>query len=176
MPICCSTSSTAVMNSNRRLYHQPPILPNGAGVSNAGLRRPIVDRLVHHSEIMVIEGGSYRMRDAKSAASKKRTVKSRRKPSNQPALKQPGTHDDDEYDTPDRLLTIDEARHRHRLLITLRDALWRPTGQITRMHREIYDDRTGYKSDGKLTMISVLFENINRSMKWSSEVAAVPHC
>jgi len=49
-------------------------------------------RLVHHSEIMVIEGGSYRMREAKErAANKKKTVKSRRKPAGQPAPKQPRT-------------------------------------------------------------------------------------
>jgi len=40
-----------------------------------------VDRLVHHSEIIVLEGDSYRMREAKERASrKKKSAKSRRRP------------------------------------------------------------------------------------------------
>ncbi len=57
---------------------------------NAACVVSIVDRLVHHSEILVIEGESYRMREAKErAARKKKTVKARRKPTKQATLKQP---------------------------------------------------------------------------------------
>ena len=48
---------------------------------NAACVVSIVDRLVHHSEILVIEGESYRMREAKErAARKKKAVKPRRGP------------------------------------------------------------------------------------------------
>jgi DNA replication protein DnaC len=73
-----------IVTTNRPFAEWSEVFPNAACVVS------IVDRLVHHSEILVIEGGSYRMREAKErAASKKRTVKSRRKPSNHPAPKQP---------------------------------------------------------------------------------------
>jgi len=73
-----------IVTTNRPFAEWSEVFPNAACVVS------IVDRLVHHSEIMVIEGGSYRMREAKErAASKKRTVKSRRKPTGQTAPKQP---------------------------------------------------------------------------------------
>ena len=73
-----------IVTTNRPFAEWSEVFPNAACVVS------IVDRLVHHSEIMVIEGGSYRMREAKErAAKKKKTVKSRRKPSNHTASKQP---------------------------------------------------------------------------------------
>jgi len=73
-----------IVTTNRPFAEWSEVFPNAACVVS------IVDRLVHHSEIMVIEGGSYRMREAKErAASKKKTVKSRRKPSNHTTSKQP---------------------------------------------------------------------------------------
>ncbi len=44
----------------------------------------LVDRLIHHSEIIVIEGESYRMKEAKERASKKKEAanKQRAKKSN----------------------------------------------------------------------------------------------
>jgi hypothetical protein len=42
------------------------VFPNAACVVS------IVDRLVHHSEILVIEGESYRMREAKERAGRKK--------------------------------------------------------------------------------------------------------
>ena len=57
---------------------------------NAACVVSIVDRLVHHSEILVIEGESYRMREAKErAARKKKAVKPRRNPTKHAAVKQP---------------------------------------------------------------------------------------
>ena len=73
-----------IVTTNRPFAEWSEVFPNAACVVS------IVDRLVHHSEIMVIEGGSYRMREAKErAANKKRTVKSCRKPASQPAPKKP---------------------------------------------------------------------------------------
>jgi len=60
------------------------VFPNAACVVS------IVDRLVHHSEILVIEGESYRMKEAKERATrKKKAVKPRRNPTKRSAPKQP---------------------------------------------------------------------------------------
>ncbi len=73
-----------LVTTNRPFAEWSEVFPNAACVVS------IVDRLVHHSEILVIEGGSYRMREAKErAASKKRTAKSRRKPAGQAATRKP---------------------------------------------------------------------------------------
>lgn len=45
---------------------------------NNGSVVAIVDRLVHHSEIIVIEGESYRMHEAKQRASKKKQTGNRK--------------------------------------------------------------------------------------------------
>jgi len=71
-----------IVTTNRPFAEWSEVFPNAACVVS------IVDRLVHHSEIMVIEGGSYRMREAKErAASKKKAVKPRRNSPAQPASK-----------------------------------------------------------------------------------------
>jgi hypothetical protein len=51
---------------NRPFAEWSEVFPNAACVVS------IVDRLVHHSEIIVIEGESYRMREAKERASRKK--------------------------------------------------------------------------------------------------------
>ena len=56
---------------------------------NAACVVSIVDRLVHHSEIIVIEAESYRMREAKERAAKKKAVKPRRHATKHSAPKQP---------------------------------------------------------------------------------------
>lgn len=62
-----------LVTTNRPFAEWSEVFPNAACVVS------IVDRLVHHSEIMVIEGGSYRMKEAKEQAAKKRkTTRSRR--------------------------------------------------------------------------------------------------
>jgi hypothetical protein len=58
---------------NRPFAEWNDVFPNAACVVS------IVDRLVHHSEILVIEGESYRMREAKERANRKK------KPSGQSA-------------------------------------------------------------------------------------------
>lgn len=62
-----------IVTTNRPFAEWSEVFPNAACVVS------IVDRLVHHSEIVVIEGESYRMREAKERASKKkRSVTSKR--------------------------------------------------------------------------------------------------
>ncbi|MGB5426720.1 MAG: IS21-like element helper ATPase IstB [Gammaproteobacteria bacterium] len=62
-----------VVTTNRPFAEWSEVFPNAACVVS------IVDRLVHHSEILVIEGESYRMREAKEqAARKKKAAKPRR--------------------------------------------------------------------------------------------------
>jgi DNA replication protein DnaC len=64
-----------IVTTNRPFAEWSEVFPNAACVVS------IVDRLVHHSEILVIEGESYRMREAKerSASRKKKTAQSRRR-------------------------------------------------------------------------------------------------
>jgi DNA replication protein DnaC len=55
-----------VVTTNRPFGEWGEVFPNAACVVS------IVDRLVHHSEIVVIEGASYRMKEAKERAGKKK--------------------------------------------------------------------------------------------------------
>ena len=57
-----------IVTTNRPFAEWSEVFPNAACVVS------IVDRLVHHSEILVIEGESYRMREAKERAAKKRKI------------------------------------------------------------------------------------------------------
>jgi len=62
-----------IVTTNRPFAEWSEVFPNAACVVS------IVDRLVHHSEILVIEAESYRMREAKEqAARKKKAIKPRR--------------------------------------------------------------------------------------------------
>lgn len=62
-----------IVTTNRPFAEWSEVFPNAACVVS------IVDRLVHHSEILVIEGESYRMKEAKErAARKKKSPKPRR--------------------------------------------------------------------------------------------------
>lgn len=63
-----------IVTTNRPFAEWSEVFPNAACVVS------IVDRLVHHSEIIVIEADSYRMHEARQrAASKKRAAKERRR-------------------------------------------------------------------------------------------------
>lgn len=75
-----------IVTTNRPFAEWSEVFPNAACVVS------IVDRLVHHSEILVIEGGSYRMKEAKeSAARKKKAPKPRRTvPAKAPNASAPG--------------------------------------------------------------------------------------
>lgn len=57
-----------IVTTNRPFAEWSEVFPNAACVVS------IVDRLVHHSEIIVIEGESYRMREAKERAVKKKRL------------------------------------------------------------------------------------------------------
>jgi hypothetical protein len=78
---------------NRRYELKPTIVTTNRPFAewsevflNAACVVSIVDRLVHHSEILVIEGESYRMREAKErAARKKKAIKPRRHAPKHPA-------------------------------------------------------------------------------------------
>ena len=73
-----------IVTTNRPFAEWSEVFPNAACVVS------IVDRLVHHSEILVIEAESYRMREAKErAAMKKKAVKPRRHATKHSAPKQP---------------------------------------------------------------------------------------
>ena len=54
-----------IITTNRPFAEWSEVFPNAACVVS------IVDRLVHHAEILVIEGESYRMREAKERAARK---------------------------------------------------------------------------------------------------------
>ena len=71
-----------IVTTNRPFAEWSEVFPNAACVVS------IVDRLVHHSEIIVIEADSYRMHEARQrAASKKRATKDQR-PATQTRKKQ----------------------------------------------------------------------------------------
>ena len=73
-----------IVTTNRPFAEWSEVFPNAACVVS------IVDRLVHHSEILVIEGESYRMREAKErAARKKKAIKPRRHAPKHPAPEKP---------------------------------------------------------------------------------------
>ena len=73
-----------IVTTNRPFAEWSEVFPNAACVVS------IVDRLVHHSEILVIEADSYRMREAKEqAARKKKAIKPRPHATKHAAPKQP---------------------------------------------------------------------------------------
>jgi DNA replication protein DnaC len=61
-----------IITTNRPFAEWSEVFPNAACVVS------IVDRLVHHAEILVIEGESYRMREAKQRAARKKAAKPRK--------------------------------------------------------------------------------------------------
>lgn len=73
-------SKPTILTTNRPFTEWGEVFPNAACVVS------IVDRLVHHSEIIVLEGESYRFKEAKERAGKK---KRSAKPKRPAASKQP---------------------------------------------------------------------------------------
>lgn len=63
----------SIITTNRPFTEWREVFPNAACVVS------IVDRLVHHAEILVIEGESYRMREAKERAARKPTTTKRQR-------------------------------------------------------------------------------------------------
>lgn len=60
---------STLVTTNRPFAEWNEVFPNAACVVS------LIDRLVHHSEIIAIEGESYRMKEAKDQAAKRRTRK-----------------------------------------------------------------------------------------------------
>lgn len=60
---------STLVTTNRPFAEWNQVFPNAACVVS------LIDRLVHHSEIIAIEGQSYRMKEAKEQAAKRRTGK-----------------------------------------------------------------------------------------------------
>jgi len=60
---------STLVTTNRPFAEWNEVFPNAACVVS------LIDRLVHHSEIIAIEGESYRMKEAKEQATKRRTRK-----------------------------------------------------------------------------------------------------
>jgi DNA replication protein DnaC len=61
--------SSTIVTTNRPFAEWGEVFPNAACVVS------LIDRLIHHSEILSIEGSSYRMKEAKErSASKSRRI------------------------------------------------------------------------------------------------------
>jgi DNA replication protein DnaC len=78
-------AKSTIVTTNRPFAEWGEVFPNASCVVS------IVDRLCHHSEILVLEGESYRMREAKERASKKKrkAAGTRRAPSSKPTKTAP---------------------------------------------------------------------------------------
>jgi len=59
--------ASTIITTNRPFAEWGEVFPNAACVVS------LIDRLIHHSEILSIEGGSYRMKEAKERSKKKKT-------------------------------------------------------------------------------------------------------
>ena len=60
---------STLVTTNRPFGEWNEVFPNAACVAS------LIDRLVHHSEIIAIEGESYRMKEAQEQAAKRHTAK-----------------------------------------------------------------------------------------------------
>lgn len=60
--------SATIVSTNRPFSEWNEVFPNAACVVS------LIDRLVHHSEVIAIEGESYRMKEAQEEANKRRSV------------------------------------------------------------------------------------------------------
>ena len=78
-------AKSTIVTTNRPFAEWGEVFPNASCVVS------IIDRLCHHSEILVLEGESYRMREAKERASKKKrkAAGARRAPSSKPTKTAP---------------------------------------------------------------------------------------
>ena len=61
--------SSTIVTTNRPFSEWNDVFPNAACVVS------LIDRLIHHSEVIAIEGKSYRMKEAKEQAAKRSTQK-----------------------------------------------------------------------------------------------------
>ena len=63
-----------IVTTNKAFAEWGEVFPNASCVVS------LVDRLIHHSELIVLEGASYRMKEAKERAEAKKKAKTRKKP------------------------------------------------------------------------------------------------
>lgn len=67
-------SKPTIVTTNKAFAEWGEVFPNASCVVS------LVDRLIHHSELIVLEGESYRMKEAKERAEAKKKAKAGRKP------------------------------------------------------------------------------------------------
>ena len=60
--------------------HPTPVLDSKPGQIAAKTNRPLIDRLVHHSELIDIDGDSYRLKEAKERAAQLGSKRKKAKP------------------------------------------------------------------------------------------------
>jgi DNA replication protein DnaC len=65
---------STIVTTNRPFSEWGEVFPNASCVVS------LVDRLIHHPEIIAFDGGSYRMKEAKERAKKRNTAKTKRRP------------------------------------------------------------------------------------------------
>ena len=100
-------SKSTIITTNKPFSEWNEVFPNASCVVS------LVDRLVHHSDILVVEGESYRMREAKERAERKQTNASiAKKQSVQRTRKRKQRHEH-ESDTALHLLVRASRTYRH---------------------------------------------------------------
>ena len=67
--------NSTIVTTNRPFSEWNEVFPNAACVAS------LIDRLVHHSEVLAIDGDSYRMKEAQEQANKRRDAKSAKRKS-----------------------------------------------------------------------------------------------
>jgi DNA replication protein DnaC len=65
---------STIVTTNRPFSEWGDVFPNASCVVS------LIDRLIHYAEIIVFDGGSYRMKEAKERAKKRNTAKTKRRP------------------------------------------------------------------------------------------------
>jgi hypothetical protein len=73
--ICCSRLSPAATKEERRPDHQSRLSRLAHDFPNATCATALIDRVVHHADVIAIEGESYRAREADAQAKARRTRK-----------------------------------------------------------------------------------------------------
>ena len=65
--LACLERKSLVLTTNLAFSQWPGIFPNATSAT------ALIDRVIHHSEIIAIEGDSYRKREAEAAQKRRRT-------------------------------------------------------------------------------------------------------
>ncbi len=58
-------TKSILLTTNKSFSSWPEVFPNAACVVS------LIDRIIHHAEILAIDGGSYRVKEARETAEKK---------------------------------------------------------------------------------------------------------